>query len=99
MIIASKIGFQEANREMTHAETNSHPSAARLIQSELYRQLVSVRRDLHKHPELSWQEHRTANRVCQFLDGLGIGLLILSSGLTPPFSSMRCPPIKPERSA
>ena len=35
---------------------------------EWVREMVRVRRDLHRHPELSWQEHRTANVICQFLD-------------------------------
>lgn len=46
--------------------------AAHVIESELFQRLVSLRRDLHQHPELSWQEQRTAKQVCQFLDDLGI---------------------------
>ena len=46
--------------------------AACLIESDLYRRLVSVRRDLHRHPELSWHEQRTADQICEFLDDLGI---------------------------
>ncbi|MCA9264882.1 MAG: amidohydrolase, partial [Planctomycetales bacterium] len=41
-------------------------------QSELYDTLVSLRRDLHQHPELSWKENRTAERICRQLDRLGI---------------------------
>jgi len=43
-----------------------------LIDTELAQRIVSHRRDFHKHPELSWQEVRTANRICEVLDGLGI---------------------------
>jgi len=43
-----------------------------LIDSELFEQIVAVRRDLHRHPELSWEEHRTGDRVCRFLDQQGI---------------------------
>ena len=43
-----------------------------LVESSLFEQLVSLRRDLHQHPELSLQERRTANQVCKFLDGLNI---------------------------
>ncbi|KRC46517.1 MULTISPECIES: amidohydrolase [unclassified Nocardioides] len=34
-------------------------------------ELVGFRRDLHRHPELSWQEHRTVDRVAERLDGTG----------------------------
>ena len=43
-----------------------------MIASALYDRIVAIRRDLHQHPELSWQEHRTAERVCSFLDELGV---------------------------
>ncbi|MCA9214271.1 MAG: amidohydrolase [Planctomycetales bacterium] len=39
----------------------------------LFERLVAFRRDLHEHPELSWDEHRTADRVCEYLSDLGIG--------------------------
>ena len=42
------------------------------IDEALFREIVEARRDLHRHPELSWNEHRTAARVCEFLDRLGI---------------------------
>jgi len=34
--------------------------------------LVAIRRDLHCHPELSNREFRTAEKVADFLDGLGL---------------------------
>jgi amidohydrolase len=34
--------------------------------------LVEMRRDLHRHPELSWKESRTASRVAAFLEGSGL---------------------------
>jgi hippurate hydrolase len=39
---------------------------------ELQERLVAFRRDLHRHPELSFQETRTAERICEELDRLGI---------------------------
>ena len=45
---------------------------ADLIDSELFGRLVSLRRDLHQHPELSWQEQRTAGQICRYLDDLGL---------------------------
>jgi hippurate hydrolase len=47
-------------------------AAAEIGRSSLFERLVAVRRDLHQHPELSWQERRTAERVCAFLDELGV---------------------------
>lgn len=47
-------------------------SASHVVDSPLYNRLIDFRRDLHRHPELSWQERRTADRVCGFLDELGI---------------------------
>ncbi len=43
-----------------------------VVNAELFQRLVTVRRDLHQHPELSWHEDRTAGRICEYLDGLGI---------------------------
>lgn len=38
----------------------------------LYPQLVEMRRDFHKYPELSFQEKRTPKKIAEFLNGLGI---------------------------
>ncbi len=43
-----------------------------LLNSELYSKLVHLRRELHRYPELSWQETRTAEVICKFLDECGI---------------------------
>ena len=40
--------------------------------SALFRQIVALRRDLHQHPELSRQEMRTAQKIADFLDQLGL---------------------------
>ena len=33
--------------------------------------LIELRRDLHRHPELSWKEHRTATRLADVVAALG----------------------------
>ena len=42
------------------------------LAQELAPQLIAWRRDLHQHPELGFQEHRTAELVARHLEGLGI---------------------------
>src|SRR5262252_5545498 len=36
--------------------------------------IVALRRDLHRHPELSWSEHRTASRIEEELRGSGLAV-------------------------
>ncbi len=43
-----------------------------MIDSDLFKRVISVRRDIHRFPELSWQETRTADTICTFLESLGI---------------------------
>src|SRR6266852_3527099 len=31
--------------------------------------IIALRRDLHRHPELAWNERRTAGQVASFLEG------------------------------
>ena len=42
------------------------------MDATIVRKMIALRRDLHQHPELSWQETRTASKVCQVLDHLQI---------------------------
>lgn len=42
------------------------------IDSRVMERMVAIRRDLHRNPELSWQEYRTAGRICEQLEELGI---------------------------
>ncbi len=45
-------------------------------------ELVALRRDLHAHPELAWQEQRTTAAVAEHLDGVGLDVQLLpKSGL------------------
>ena len=46
------------------------------IPTEVLDLMVEVRRDLHRHPELSWQEKRTAEAIERALSGLGIACRI-----------------------
>ena len=43
------------------------------IQSSLFERMVALRRDLHRHPELSGQERQTTDRLSKELNRLGIG--------------------------
>ena len=42
------------------------------LADQKFKQVVDIRRDLHAHPELSFEELETSRRVCDVLDGLGI---------------------------
>ncbi|PYQ14408.1 MAG: amidohydrolase [Acidobacteria bacterium] len=42
--------------------------------SSLRDEIVALRRDLHRHPELAWSERRTAARIAAFLEGSGLAL-------------------------
>lgn len=58
---------------------------------ELYDELVSLRRDFHQHPELGFEEHRTAGVIEQYLRDLGLdpqritrtGVVALIEGQSP----------------
>ncbi|MFB6272311.1 MAG: M20 family metallopeptidase [Salinibacter sp.] len=39
---------------------------------DVYPEVVALRRTLHRHPELSGEEHETARRVAEWLDDLGL---------------------------
>ncbi len=42
------------------------------LPADLHERIVGLRRDLHQHPELSWNEARTMARITAQLDDLGI---------------------------
>ena len=50
-------------------------SNLQLLPNALFEHLVAVRRDLHAHPELSFNEHRTGECVADELEALALSLL------------------------
>ncbi|MEO7104358.1 MAG: M20 family metallopeptidase [Gemmatimonadaceae bacterium] len=67
------------------AESSSHvPSAVRgLYPADTVAQLSSLRRDLHRNPELSWKENRTVELLSTIVAGLGVSDLqrVANTGL------------------
>lgn len=49
----------------------TNPNIKKLIQQNID-EMVALRRDLHRHPELPWEEFRTTDRIAQELDKIGI---------------------------
>ena len=49
-----------------------HESGLHNVLSELAPRVAALRRDLHAHPELAFDEHRTAGLVAEYLRRLGI---------------------------
>ncbi len=47
------------------------PALRPVFTDEDVTRLIDLRRDLHRHPELSWQEERTAGRLADVLASLG----------------------------
>ena len=46
-----------------------------LVNPELFQKMVTIRRDLHQHPELSGDEVRTAETIIQFLKNAGFSTI------------------------
>lgn len=66
-------------REMTTPDPNAVDSAERVINTVVEKHaddLVDLRRDLHRHPELSWEERRTTDRVVEVLGHLGFRVTV-----------------------
>lgn len=48
------------------------PTSRHGVSDELFERMVALRRDLHRHPELSGEEEWTAARLSRELDGVGL---------------------------
>ncbi|HEU5323568.1 MAG TPA: amidohydrolase, partial [Methylomirabilota bacterium] len=46
------------------------PDLERLFASDVRRRLVALRQDIHRHPELAFEEHDTARRLSDALRDL-----------------------------
>lgn len=53
-------------------DSTENKSMTGFLSSDLFEKVVSLRRQLHRHPELSGEETYTGQTICRFLDGLGI---------------------------
>jgi metal-dependent amidase/aminoacylase/carboxypeptidase family protein len=53
-------------------QNKSLHNAIQIKTDEIFDSLVTIRRDFHKHPELSGKEHRTSNEIAQYLRSLGL---------------------------
>lgn len=42
------------------------------ITPEIEREMIAIRRELHRQPEIAWREERTAQKICQVLEQYGI---------------------------
>ncbi len=51
---------------------NSKLEKIKLLSKQLLQEIVSVRRDIHSNPELSFEEHKTAATITSVLDKYGI---------------------------
>ena len=47
------------------------PTALDLAQA-LDPELIELRRDLHRHPEIAWEETRTAQKVAEYCEAAGL---------------------------
>lgn len=43
-----------------------------IVDRPVAERMVAVRRELHRHPELSWHEHHAADQVCRYLEDIGV---------------------------
>ena len=51
---------------------NQLKDEVRTLVDEIFPEIISIRRDFHRHPELSEHEERTARMICRYLSQWGI---------------------------
>src|SRR5262245_43548494 len=56
------------------------PSLRALFTDADVSSLIELRRDLHRHPELSWQEKRTSTRLAEVVTALGAEQVVRVAG-------------------
>ena len=56
--------------------TPGHLTSLTRAVDSLTPELLGIRRDLHRHPELSREEHRTTALVLERLQGAGIAAIL-----------------------
>lgn len=57
---------------LSQAEGNTNPNPFADRAAELQTELVELRRDFHRHPEVAGEEVRTAQKVAEYLEDLGL---------------------------
>lgn len=62
----------QRERQEGQGDVGSEAAALLAAAREILPWMVEIRRDLHRHPELGLEEHRTASRIQAWLDELGI---------------------------
>jgi amidohydrolase len=67
-------GVSESQRQNRSPGSAEKSAAGKILDAarEILPWMIEIRRDLHRHPELGLEEHRTASRVQERLDKLGI---------------------------
>jgi amidohydrolase len=72
LVVSLSFILPEVLLSKTPSAAESQAKKIDMIVKELTPSLISIRRDLHAHPELSGQEHRTSALVADYFKSLGL---------------------------